>query len=101
MIVFFFDGQVFASWKALLIFSDLQEIVLSPGNADITPLLHQIALGMVLCVFPKRTIRAQPYIPRHPNCNWLTDVLDVQSMQEGTQTKRSVSSELSPLSLGF
>lgn len=34
MILFFFDGQVFASWKALLIFSDLQEIVLSPGNAE-------------------------------------------------------------------
>ena len=101
MIVFFFDGQAFASWKALLIFSDLQEIVLSPGNTDITPRLHQISLGMVLCVFPKCTIRAQPYIPRHPNCNWLTDVLDIQSMQEGTQTKRSVSTELTLSFLGF
>lgn len=57
----------FSSWKALLIFSDLQEISLSPGNADITPLLHKIALGMVLCVFPKCIIRAQPCIINHTN----------------------------------
>lgn len=101
VIVFFFDGFIFASWKALLIFSDLQEIVLPPGNADITPLLHKTALGTVLCVFPKSTVRAQPCILRHPNCDWLTNVLDTQSMPKGTKTKRSVATELSPSLLGF
>lgn len=73
IVFFFFFGQVFASWKALLIFSDLQEFVLSPGNADITALLHKIALGMALCVFPKCTQHlAQLYIPRCSNCNQLT-----------------------------
>lgn len=67
MIVFLFNGQVFASWKALLISKDQQEIVLSPGNDDIPTLLHLTTLGMILCVFPKCAIRAQPYIPRHPN----------------------------------
>lgn len=64
MIVFLFNGQVLASWKALLISRDLQEIVFSADNAEIPTLLHLTGLGMVFCVFPKCTITAQPYIPR-------------------------------------
>lgn len=94
MIVFLFNGQVFASWKALLISRDLREIVLSPGNADIPTTLHLNSLGMILCVFPKCTKGLSPIFQ-------ITDVLDSQSMQEGTQSERSVSPELSPSLLGF
>lgn len=87
--------------KHFWFFNDLPETVLSPGNADITPFLHQVPLAMVLCIFPKITIGAQPCVPRHPNGNWLTDVLDSQGVQEGTQTKRLASTKISPSLLGF